>query len=281
MKKIYAFVLAALLSVGSAMAQAEFTWNVSADVVSAYLWRGQYCGGLSLQPDVSIGYKSKHTSLSVGAWGNVGMSDWKFEKGTTYFVPELDLYFDFAFFGVHVGATHYYYFDGSPFLARFNNPTGTSQTEINFGYHFADELDFGLYIDGNVMILGDDGELIPSLSSTYFKRHFSTYIEVGYEVELPHDMTLTPALGFTPNLYSIYADQAWDSWANTGFTNLSLRFDKSWEVADHCSIGLFALGSINFNGINASNLWLNTAGDDKVGYQQKLNGCIGFNVSFE
>ena len=89
-------MVAGLLSVTAALAQVEFAWNVSADLASSYLWRGQYLGGLSFQPEVSIGFEGEHTSLSVGAWGNVGMSDWKFKKNSanpaenSYFVPEAE-----------------------------------------------------------------------------------------------------------------------------------------------------------------------------------------------
>ena len=287
MKKIFAFVVAGLLSATTAFAQVEFTWGVSADVVSAYLWRGQYLGGLSFQPDVNIGFEAEHCSLSVGAWGNVGLSDWKFVRNNpndafnTYFIPELDLYLDFGFYGVHVGATHYYYFDGSPFFSGMKKPVGTSQTEVMLGYHFADELDFGLYFNAYTYLLGDDGEQ----SGSIYNRHFSTYLELGYEIELPAEFTLTPVLGVVPNLRSnVYYetdDGGWTDWKHLGFTNLSLRLDKTWEIGDHTSIGVFALGSVNFYDINKDNLWLNTSGEEKVGSYQKLNGCIGFNISFE
>ena len=290
-----AFVVAGLLSVTTAIAQVEFTWGVSADLVSAYLWRGQYLGGLSFQPDLSIGFEGEHTSLSVGAWGNVGLSDWKFYKDNnheelnTYFVPELDLYMDFGFYGVHVGATHYYYFDGSPFFTGMKMPEGTSQTEVMLGYHFADELGFGLYFNAYTYLLGDDGihwpatPGVPSVPASY-QRFFSTYLELGYEIELPYEMTLTPVLGVVPNKTSQYyedEDGGWSDLKHLGITNLSLRYDKTWELGDHTSIGVFAMGSVNFYNINKDNLWLNTSGEAKVGSYQKLNGCIGFNVSFE
>ena len=284
MKKVFSLMVAGLLSVTAAVAQVEFAWGVSADLVSSYLWRGQYLGGLSIQPEVSLGFEGEHTSLSVGAWGNYGLSDWKFEKGSTYTVPELDLFVDFGFYGVHVGATHYYYFGGTKFFNGYNDPEeGGSQTEVMLGYNFADELDFGLYVNAYTYILGDDVKRETTLlGAEYTKRYFSTYVELGYEIALPLDFTLTPVLGTVINPYSSYADgQTWSDLKHLGFTNLSLRLDKTWEFGDHTSLSVFALGSVNFNDINKDNLWLNTSGEDKVGYQQKLNGCIGLNISFE
>lgn len=283
----------AVLSIGCALAQVEFAWSVGAELTSAYLWRGQYNGGLSFQPDLSIGFEGEHTSLSVGAWGNVGVSDWKFSKGNTnpaldtYFNPELDLYLNFGFYGVHIGATHYYYFDGSKYFVGINDPgDNTTQTEVSLGYHFADEFNFGLYFDAYTMILGDDGYMEPGatlLTPATYKRAFSTYLELGYDIELPDGFKLKPALGVTPNLNGMYTDyeNTWNTPKTLGITNLCLRFDKEWELGDHVTLGVFALGSVNFYNIDKDNLWLNTSGEDKVGSQQKLNGCIGASIWFE
>ena len=70
----------ALLLVAPQMKAVEFAYEAGAEVVSAYLWRGLYNGGLSLQPDLEIGYDGEHSSLRVGVWGSVGASDWKFVK---------------------------------------------------------------------------------------------------------------------------------------------------------------------------------------------------------
>ncbi len=291
MKKVCLLVLMALMSISATLAQAEFAWSVGGELVSAYIWRGQYQGGLSFQPDLSLGFDAEHCSLRVGAWGSVGASDWKFVSNSsnpalnTYFVPELDLYAEFAFFGVHLGATHYYYFDGSKFFSGFKNPEGTSQTDVKLGYHFADEFDFGLYVEASTYILGEDGYYETTLGgSPVFHRYFSTYVEVGYEAELPAGFTLKPALGIAPQKRSCYFEddgEGWTDWNHLGFTNLSLRLDKEWELGDHCTLGLFALGSVNFYDINKDNLWINTSGEDKIGSYQKLNGSIGLSFWFE
>lgn len=78
MKKIYLSVVL-FLSTVAVMAEkpsVEFAYDAGAEVVSAYLWRGQYNGGLSFQPDLEIGYDGEHTSLRVGAWASLGATDW-------------------------------------------------------------------------------------------------------------------------------------------------------------------------------------------------------------
>jgi len=293
MKKIYAIVLVGILAISSATAQVEFAWSAGTEVVSSYLWRGQYNGGLSLQPEVSLGFESDHISLSVGAWGNIGASDWKFAKDQTpesldtYFNPELDLFVDLGLYGLHLGATHYYYFDGSKYLVGMGDPGESStQTEVSIGYDFADEFDFGLYFNVNTMIAGADGYYETDalgMPTGEYKRAFSTYIEVGYAINLPFEIALTPSIGLTPNKLSMYTDyeETWDSGKTIGLTNVSLRLEKFWEVGDHCSIGVFAQGMLNCYDLNKDNLWLNTSGEEKVGAMQKLNGCIGGSIWFE
>ena len=59
------------------------TFEVGADLVSSYLWRGQNLGGLSIQPSVTFDWKG----LYLSGWGNIGADNWTFE----YFNPELDI----------------------------------------------------------------------------------------------------------------------------------------------------------------------------------------------
>ena len=69
MKKIV--LMAMIIAAGlDAKAQDEVETTVSADVVNQYIWRGQECGSVSLQPTLGIGYKG----LSLSAWGSVGLT---------------------------------------------------------------------------------------------------------------------------------------------------------------------------------------------------------------
>lgn len=261
----------------------EFAYDAGAELVSAYLWRGQYNGGLSLQPDVEIGYDGEHSSLRVGVWGSVGISDWAFFKGkpenengnpNTYFVPELDVMINLNVGGLILGATHYYYFGGSPFLnwGKFDpieGSAGTSQTEVTIGYDFRTKCEVPLSITWNTMVAGDD--LIEKEDGT-LKRAFSTYIEAKYEQPLPLDMTLALAVGMSPWKSGVYEND------HFAVNNISARLDKSWEVGP-CEMILFAQGTLNTYGLKKENIFIWQAGDDKL-YKQRLNGCIGLGVWF-
>ena len=86
----------------SAKAEVEFAYDAGAELVSAYIWRGQYNGGLSFQPDVELGFNAADEAVEfrAGVWANLGASDWKFKKNglvipdvydpNTRFMPEVD-----------------------------------------------------------------------------------------------------------------------------------------------------------------------------------------------
>ena len=54
MKKI-STLLVALMATFVSVNAVDFAYEAGAEVVSAYIWRGQYNGGLSFQPTASVG----------------------------------------------------------------------------------------------------------------------------------------------------------------------------------------------------------------------------------
>ena len=286
MKKIFT-LFAALLMTAMIMAdenspKARFTYEAGAEVVSSYIWRGLYNGGLSFQPSVSVGFVS-HTDkvkFDINVWGNIGASDWKFRKGqpnpdaegynpNTYFVPEVDFTATLRVYGLVLGATHYYYFGGKPFFSKLEDEGG-SQTEVMVGLRFGDFCEAkGLYVDWHMIVAGND------VNPTNGKRAWSTYYELGYEAEFEHDITASIAVGFTP-WRSLYTDYE----GKFAVNNIALRIGKTWNVADIVDIELFGSGSLNTYEVNKDNCFVWEAGDYKLGAAQRLNGTIGLGFWF-
>lgn len=298
MKKIFtlfaAVLMSAMIMADESSQKARFTYEAGAEVVSSYIWRGLYNGGLSLQPSVSVGFIS-HTDkvkFDINVWGNIGASDWKFRHGkpnpdendmnpNTYFVPEVDFTATLQVYGLVLGATHYYYFGGKPFFSKLEDDGG-SQTEVMVGLRFGDFCEAkGLYIDWHMMVAGNDvyykntydeaGELVDSKA----KRAWSTYYEIGYEAEFEHDITASIAVGFTP-WKSLYTDYE----GKFAVNNIAIRIGKTWNVKEIVDIELFGSGSLNTYEINKDNCFAWTAGDYKLGAAQRLNGTIGLGFWF-
>jgi hypothetical protein len=55
--KSFLAALLAVVSMGNAQAQSEVEGSLEADFVSSYIWRGFNLGHVSLQPELSVGWK--------------------------------------------------------------------------------------------------------------------------------------------------------------------------------------------------------------------------------
>lgn len=287
MKKVFALAAVLAVAVCSARAEVSFGYDAGADIVSSYIWRGQYNGGLSLQPEAQFGFDSENMSFRVGAWANVGITDWKFQKGlptsddfnpNTYFVPEVDIIGSFSFYGASVGFNHYYYCDGHSFfnwksVEDIANDGGKSTTEVwagyNFGHSFGSKA--GAYINWYTTVAGND--LVYDEETGDPKRAWSSYLEVGYDYTWETvGITLGAQVGMSPWKSDLYGN---DKFA---VTNVSVKFNKEWVVGP-CSINLFAQISVNPDGINKDNIFIWKAGDEIL-YNQKLNEVVGVGFWF-
>jgi len=287
MKKVLVLAAAMMAVVLSAKAEAEFAYDAGLEVVSSYIWRGQYNGGLSVQPDVEFGYDGEISSLRIGAWGNVGASDWLFKKykdentAYTQLTKELDIVASFSIVGLSVGFNHYYYCDGTSFfnwksVADIDALGSTSTTEVWAGYSLEHFLGQNAYINWYTMVAGADLNYDENGDP---KRAWSSYLEVGYDYTFDFGLTIGAQVGMSPWASELYGNEKF------AVTNVSLKANQEFELGP-VTLDIFAQGSINPDGLVADkkdpnyNLILpKAAGEDKL-YNQKLNGVIGLGVWF-
>lgn len=69
LKRLGMMALGTMAIATAATAQDKVETTVSADFVNEYIWRGQKCGEVSIQPTLGIGYKG--LSLSDGQRGSL------------------------------------------------------------------------------------------------------------------------------------------------------------------------------------------------------------------
>lgn len=283
MKKIFTLFVAVMAICMSARAEVEFAYEAGAELVSSYVWRGMNNGGLSIQPEGLVGFDALDGALEfrAGVWASLGASDWKFKTDgieildynpNTYFMPEIDFIASVTAYGASIGFNEYYYCDDG----------STHQSEIwagyNFGHFFGEYA--GAYINWYTMVGGDDHILAPTLLDPLREvRAWSSYIELGYDYTFEDlGLTIGAQVGMSPWESPVYGN---DKFA---VVNVSAKIDKEFDLGV-CTLNLFALGSINPDGMVTDkddpfyNVFVNAAGDDKL-YNQKLNGCIGLGVWF-
>ena len=215
MKKIVCFAMM-LVASATTFAQDDIETTISADVVSQYIWRGEDCGSVSLQPTLGIGYKG----LSLTAWGSVGLSEPADNK-------EFDLTASYAIGNLNIGITDYWFNDPEERYFLYDAHRTSHVFEANIGY------DFGVAsVQWYTNFAGNDGV------NKDGKRAYSSYAEVVVPFKLASvDWTVTAGA----------APFATDYYGTNGFavTDLSLRAMKDIKVTESFSIPVFAQVAAN------------------------------------
>jgi len=175
MKKV--FVLSAIsclvMSLPSALRAEEpesaVTFEVGADVVSSYIWRGQQLGAFSVQPSATLTFNKP--GISLGAWASAEL----FTSGPSVNMSEFDLSLTWSpIEALSVGVTDYY-FCSRNYLSAWNFSGSSSHTiEATLGY------DFGpLSVSWNTVLAGKDHKDDGAGDRTY-----STYVELAAPYKL-------------------------------------------------------------------------------------------------
>lgn len=246
------------------------TFEVGADLVSSYLWRGQNIGGMSIQPMVSLDWKG----LYISGWANIGADNWAFQDIN----PELDITIGYDNFGLAVDLTHLYYFGGDPYFGKggfkAQEQTTSSTMEAHAGLHLGDlfekvplSLDWYTTIYGDDCYLNDKGE---------WQRAWSTYIELGYDFELPLGLMLGTRVGIVPwrSSYSGY-QEVWKNAKTVAINNINLRLDREFALK-HVFLGVWGEMMLNCYGLDKTNL--TTTLENKG--EQRLNWRVGASLYF-
>ena len=235
----------------------HFAWFAHAELDANYIWRGLYCGGLSLQAEADVCYYGFFANM----WWNVGTTNWRWGRKDPLGHPltdvnaEVDISLGYRYKGFKVLFMQMYFFDcyadgrRSHFFDYGNYAPGGGgvTTEWRVGYRISDRVPLSLL--WCTRTFGRDGYMVGG----ELKRAYSTYIEARYDQPLPLDMTLTALIGVTPwkSLYTGFQKQF-------AVVNLLIGLDKSWQVAEHCSVNLG--GIIALNPSSMEPLWNISAG---------------------
>lgn len=218
-------------------------WGASADLMSNYLFRGLYVGGLSLQADVNVGYGGAFIDM----WWNIGSTDWTFRNTNPAIHcalnPEVDLTVGFSRWGLTVLFMHMYYFDrySNDRFTRyfdFDDPkdgVGGITQEWRIKYKVSSKLP--LSIMWCTRTFGRDG-----WNSADGTRHraYSSYCELGYDFRLPWQLTLEARVAFTPwkSFYTGYQGEF-------AFTNVTAKLVRDWDAGKHLGVRAFAQIMVN------------------------------------
>ncbi|MBQ0056457.1 MAG: hypothetical protein KBT20_02265 [Bacteroidales bacterium] len=197
-----------MISAMPVMAEGEeesVSFEVGADVVSAYIWRGQDFKGFSVQPSATVTFNKP--GISFGVWGSAEL----FQMSQFANMSEFDLLLSWSpVDALSIGVTDYHFCVGSYIRDWDFSATSVHNLEANLSY------DFGpLAIAWNTVLTGFD-------YNAKGKRAYSTYVEVTAPFTLG-DVECTGIVGLLP-----WEDCFTTAGYNTGFNvcNLSLKAEK-------------------------------------------------------
>ncbi|MDR2586575.1 MAG: hypothetical protein LBC84_10245 [Prevotellaceae bacterium] len=156
--------------------------DVGADLVSAYVWRGMYQAGVSIQPTLSL----SALGFTIGAWGSTDFS--------TPF-KEIDFYLSYEISGFTVGIADYWW-NGegtSYFIDR-----GSHHIEATLGFTFPEK--FPLSLEINTLLTGDEDK------DEVCKKYFSTNISASFPFSVK-EIDFEMGIGVSPRK-GMYGDKA-------------------------------------------------------------------------
>jgi hypothetical protein len=214
------------------------TFNLGADLVSRYIWRGiDYGNSPAIQPALSFSWKG----FNIGAWGSyafakqsIQVNDTTVADAGTY--AETDLFISYTYQWFTLIIFDYFTVNGlSPNEGNryfdYNNATTGHALEGSFVFEGTEKVP--LQVMASTFFYGNDKNR--DSTGTYgegTKNNFSTYFELAYKINLKKiGVELKPFIGGIPFGSSLYGPTA-------GITNLGLTAKKEIPVTEQYSLPL-------------------------------------------
>ena len=146
--------------------------------------------------------------------------------------------------------------------------------EAHVGFHLGDIVEsVPLSLDWYTTVYGDD---CYQDENGEWKRAWSSYVEVGYDFNLPFGLVLGARVGIVP-WRSSYTDyqEVWTNAKTVAINNVNLRLDRDFELK-HVYLGVWGEMMLNCYGLDKTNL--TTTLENK--FDQRLNWRIGASLYF-
>lgn len=206
-------VLFGLFTTQSVNAQNKISADISADIVSSYVWRGAKASDASVQPSLSLGY------------GDFSLSSWASTSITSSGYKEVDFTASYSKSGFTAAVTDYWW-DGEKSYRYFSSPDGGAghMLEATLGYELQGS--FPLSLSWNTFFTGEGNKKENGDNS------LSTYVELAYPFQVG-GLDMGISAGFTPWESKIYGTDGFK------FTAIQVKAAKSIKITDSYSLPVF------------------------------------------
>lgn len=199
--------------------------DISADLMSRYIWRGLNLGGSSpsIQPNIEYTY----SNFTAGIWG-------AYSPNNAITSQEADLYLSYTIANmVSITATDYFFPKEDTLNHYFNYDKNKTNHIIELSAKFlgTEKLPLSLFVATNVY--GADAK------KNNGDNQFSTYIELGYNFNI-NETACSAFIGLTPNNPDGSKGESGFYAPNAGVINLGLTASKKIKITDAYSLPLSA-----------------------------------------
>lgn len=212
--KLFLGIVLATSFISSANAQ----FNVGADIVSSYVWRGVQQG--SNEPNIQPTLSYSIGKFTIGAWGSGNLS------GS---LKEFDLYASYAFSDILSATVTDYNWVFTPGKSYFNYKAPETDHIYEASINYAGVEAFPLSVSVNTMFYGAD-------KKTDGSQAYSSYIELAYPICPEAKVFLGASLLESPSVY-----------ATTGFSicNVGIKATKQIKFSDSYSLPVYGIVGAN------------------------------------
>jgi hypothetical protein len=210
------------------------TWDVNLDLASRYIWRGQSWGGNYPVAQLYGAYNLSN-KWSLGLWTTHNFKkEYYDENGTTKGYQEIDFIVNYAVNDFLIISLQDYYWpstDRQEGVSNnfFNYGNDSSQTiDLMFMFNFT-ERGLPLWFTSSTFIAGNDFKYKDEFDEKG-KQNYTTYMELGYDINAPFGVSLAPFFGLVLNNKAEYYSYA--DYDKPSFVNLGCKVSKEFKLSE-------------------------------------------------
>lgn len=209
------------------------TWDLNLDLASRYVWRGQSWGG-DYPVTQLYGTYNLSDKWSVGFWATHNYKKEYYDAdGTTKGYREIDFVLNYAANDFLTISLQDYYWPSTNFQEGVSNSffdygnTSSQTVDLMFMFDFT-EKGLPLWFTSSTFLAGNDFRYKDEFDEKG-KQNYTTYMELGYNLDAPLGINVTPVLGVVLNnkaQYYTYAD-----YDKPSVVNLGCNFSKEIKIS--------------------------------------------------
>ena len=213
----------------------EKKWDINLDIASRYIWRGQSWGG-NYPVAQLYGNYNVNDKFSVGFWTTHNFKKEYYDaNGASKGYQELDLILNYAVSDYLTVSVQDYYWPSTDKQEGVSNDffnfgnDGSQSIDLQFLFNFS-EKGVPIWFTLSTLVAGNDFRYKDD-NDVKGKQNFTTYLELGYNLEAPLGLSISPVVGAVLNNkagYYSYADYDKPSFVNLGCkVSKEIKLNKS------------------------------------------------------